>query len=118
MNSPDLFEILHHRLVVSCQAEGDSPFNSPEGVAMFAQLAEQNGAAAIRSEGIAKTRAIVERVSLPVIGTGENAISGWHRLYYRLVCGGGGTADNQLRHYRDRRHAEIASGPRRLARRP
>ena len=68
MNSPDLFEILHHRLVVSCQAEGDSPFNSPEGVAMFAQLAEQNGAAAIRSEGIAKTRAIVERVSLPVIG--------------------------------------------------
>ena len=35
---------------------------------MFAQVAEQNGAAAIRSEGIAKTRTIVERVSLPVIG--------------------------------------------------
>ena len=68
MKSSDLFETLRHRLVVSCQAEGDSPFNSPEGVAMFAQVAEQNGAGAIRSEGIAKTRSIVERVSVPVVG--------------------------------------------------
>ena len=35
---------------------------------MFALAAQQNGAAAIRSEGIAKTRKIVETVSLPVIG--------------------------------------------------
>ncbi|MGK7912976.1 MAG: N-acetylmannosamine-6-phosphate 2-epimerase [Synechococcus sp.] len=68
MNIAELFESLHHRLIVSCQAEGDSPFNSPEGVAMFAQLAEQNGAAAIRSEGTAKTREIVNRVSVPAIG--------------------------------------------------
>ncbi|MEL7083088.1 MAG: N-acetylmannosamine-6-phosphate 2-epimerase [Cyanobacteria bacterium P01_A01_bin.3] len=68
MNTAELFESLHHRLIVSCQAEGDSPFNSPEGVAMFAQVAERNGSAAIRSEGTAKTQAIVKRVSVPTIG--------------------------------------------------
>ncbi|WP_017325095.1 N-acetylmannosamine-6-phosphate 2-epimerase [Synechococcus sp. PCC 7336] len=67
-NWGDLLQSLRHRLVVSCQAEGESPFNSPEGVAMFARAAEQNGAAAIRTEGVAKTRKIVETVSLPVIG--------------------------------------------------
>ena len=68
MNTAELFDIIRYRLIVSCQAEGDSPFNTPEGVAMFAQLAEQNGAAAIRSEGIAKTRKIVEQVAIPSIG--------------------------------------------------
>ena len=42
---------------------------------MFAQLAEQNGAAAIRSEGAAKTREIVERVSVPVIGLVKSQFS-------------------------------------------
>lgn len=55
-------------LIVSCQAEGDSPFNSPEGVAMFAKTAVQNGAVAIRSQGIAKTKKIIESVNVPVIG--------------------------------------------------
>ena len=56
------------RLIVSCQAEGDSPFNNPEGVAAFAISAAMGGAAAIRSEGVKKTRRIVESVGLPVIG--------------------------------------------------
>lgn len=55
-------------LIVSCQAEGDSPFNSPEGVAMFAQAAVQGGAVGIRSEGLAKTRRILKTVTVPVIG--------------------------------------------------
>lgn len=55
-------------LIVSCQAEDDSPFNSPEGVAMFAKAAEQNGAVAIRSQGVEKTKRIIETVNLPVIG--------------------------------------------------
>lgn len=63
-----LLEQIKGGLVVSCQAEGDSPFNSPEGVAMFAMAARMGGAAAIRSEGVAKTRRIVESVDLPVIG--------------------------------------------------
>lgn len=56
------------KLIVSCQAEGDSPFNNPEGVSWFAISAAMGGAAAIRSEGTAKTRKIVESVNLPVIG--------------------------------------------------
>lgn len=56
------------KLIVSCQAEGESPFNNPEGVSWFAISAAIGGAAAIRSEGVAKTRRIVESVDLPVIG--------------------------------------------------
>ena len=56
------------KLVVSCQAEGDSPFNNPEGVSGFAISAAMGGAAAIRSEGARKTRRIVESGGLPVIG--------------------------------------------------
>lgn len=59
---------IKNSLIVSCQAEGDSPFNSPEGVAMFAKSVVSGGAAAIRSEGIEKTRKIIESVSVPVIG--------------------------------------------------
>jgi len=56
------------KLIVSCQAEGNSPFNSPQGVSWFAISAAMGGAAAIRSEGVAKTRRIIESVDLPVIG--------------------------------------------------
>lgn len=64
----EIFLKLKHKLVVSCQAEGNSPFNSPEGVTMFAIAAQQGGASAIRSEGIHKTKKIIDNVSLPVIG--------------------------------------------------
>ncbi len=66
MNS--IFNQLQKRLIVSCQAEGDSPFNSPQGVLMFAKAAIMGGAAAIRSEGVAKTELIINNVSVPVIG--------------------------------------------------
>lgn len=66
--SSSLFLQLEQQLVVSCQAEGDSPFNSPDGVSAFAIAAWQGGAAGIRSEGVAKTKAIAECVPLPVIG--------------------------------------------------
>lgn len=59
---------LKHDLIVSCQAEGDSPFNSPEGVTMFAKSAIAGGAAGIRSEGIEKTKMILNTVDVPVIG--------------------------------------------------
>ncbi|MEM6446181.1 MAG: putative N-acetylmannosamine-6-phosphate 2-epimerase [Cyanobacteria bacterium P01_D01_bin.123] len=65
--SPSL-ERLQHQLVVSCQAEGASPFNSPEGVALFARAAVQGGAAGIRTEGVEKTRKIVASVDVPTIG--------------------------------------------------
>lgn len=63
-----LFDILKNNLIVSCQAEGDSPFNSPEGVTMMAKSAKLGGAVGIRSEGIEKTKMILSEVKLPTIG--------------------------------------------------
>lgn len=59
---------IEHGLIVSCQAEFESPFNSPESVTMFAKAAILAGAVGIRSEGIAKTKMILESVNVPVIG--------------------------------------------------
>ncbi len=53
---------------VSCQAEGHSPFNSPQGGSLFAQAAVQGDVIAIRSEGLAKTQQILADVTVPVIG--------------------------------------------------
>jgi len=59
---------LKGELIVSCQAEGDDPFNTPEYVALFAKAAQMGGAKGIRSEGIDKIKAIKKAVNLPVIG--------------------------------------------------
>lgn len=64
----DIIKRLKGNLIVSCQAEGNSPFNSPEGVTMFAKAAIMGGATAIRSEGIAKTKMIIEQTNVSVIG--------------------------------------------------
>lgn len=64
----EIFKSLKNGLIVSCQAEDDSPFNSPEAVVMFAKAAVQGGAAAIRSEGVEKTKMILTQVHVPVIG--------------------------------------------------
>ncbi len=63
-----IFSKLKNQLIVSCQAEGDSPFNNPEDVAKFAVCAEMGGAAAIRTEGVEKAKAIRKKVGLPLIG--------------------------------------------------
>jgi N-acylglucosamine-6-phosphate 2-epimerase len=71
----NFLEIVKNRLIVSCQAEGDSPFNSPEGVTAFAIAAKQGGAVAIRSEGVEKTAMIVQKLGLPVIGLVKSAFA-------------------------------------------
>jgi N-acylglucosamine-6-phosphate 2-epimerase len=63
-----IFTNIKSGLIVSCQAEGDSPFNNPEDVAKFALTAQMGGAVAIRTEGVAKAKAIKQQVSLPLIG--------------------------------------------------
>jgi len=65
---PEILLKLKNRLVVSCQAEGDSPFNSPEGIAMMALAARQGGAAGLRIEGIEKIKRVKQTNNLPVIG--------------------------------------------------
>jgi N-acylglucosamine-6-phosphate 2-epimerase len=65
---PAIVESLRHGLIVSCQAEGDDPFNRPEYVALFARAAAMGGACAIRACGADSVAAIKQAVSLPVIG--------------------------------------------------
>lgn len=68
MEKSELFLQLKHKLIVSCQATEGDPFDKPEYVALFAKAAQYGGAAGIRSQGIEKTKKIVESVPLPVIG--------------------------------------------------
>ena len=63
-----LFSLIKNGLIVSCQAQQGDFFNTPYRVAMFARAAEKGGAVAIRSEGIDKTRKIINSVKIPVIG--------------------------------------------------
>ncbi len=71
----DFFYQVKNQLIVSCQAEGDSPFNSPQGVTNFAIAAKQGGAVAIRTEGVEKAIMIVQKVGLPVIGLVKSAFA-------------------------------------------
>lgn len=64
----DIFQELKGKLIVSCQAEDESPFNSPEGVGAFAECAVQGGAAAIRSCGVEKTDYLIRHINVPIIG--------------------------------------------------
>lgn len=64
-----LLEQLRGGMIVSCQAEGDDPFNAnPEYMALFARAAEMGGAIGIRTQGIEKLKAIKRATKLPVIG--------------------------------------------------
>ena len=66
MNS--IIERLKNCIIVSCQSEGDDPFNTnPEYMALFARAAGMGGARGIRTEGIEKLKAIKRTVNLPVI---------------------------------------------------
>lgn len=68
MDSKDLFNSIKHGVIVSCQADEGDPFNSPEGVTLFAKAAVLGGAVGIRSQGIKKTKMIIASVNVPVIG--------------------------------------------------
>lgn len=57
-----------HGLVVSCQTEGDDPFNSPQFMAKFALAAKMGGAVGVRTEGIENIRTFHAEVDLPLIG--------------------------------------------------
>ena len=65
----NLLEKLKNCIIVSCQSEGDDPFNAdPKYMALFARAAEMGGAKGIRTQGIEKLKAIKQAVKLPVIG--------------------------------------------------
>lgn len=70
MNKEDpIIQQLRNAMIVSCQAEGDDPFNSdPMYMGLFAKAAEMGGAKGIRSEGLEKISAIKNVTKLPIIG--------------------------------------------------
>lgn len=67
MKKDQILNKLKGSFVVSCQAEGDDPFNTPQYLSLFAQAAKMGGAKGIRSEGIDKIQGIMNSVDLPMI---------------------------------------------------
>lgn len=63
-----LLDELKYGLIVSCQAEGNDPFNTPQGISLFARAAVMGGAVGIRTEGIEKIKSVISDVNVPVIG--------------------------------------------------
>jgi len=55
-------------LIVSCQADAESPFVAPEFIRAFALAAVQGGARGLRLEGAANIRAVRGVTALPIIG--------------------------------------------------
>lgn len=74
----ELLSKIRHGLIVSCQSEGDDPFNHPDLLAKFARAAQLGGAAAIRAQGVENIKAIRNEVDIPIIGITKGEFSnGW-----------------------------------------
>ncbi len=59
---------MYHGLIVSCHADKDEPFDTPEFVAGFARAAEMGGAVALRIAGVENIRAVKSHTKLPIVG--------------------------------------------------
>jgi N-acylglucosamine-6-phosphate 2-epimerase len=66
--SPFDISNLRGGLIVSCQSEGEDPFNRAESIARFARAAEMGGAVGIRARQAENIAAVKAAVELPVIG--------------------------------------------------
>lgn len=63
-------------LIVSCQADAESPFHAPHFIRAFAQAAVRGGAAGLRLEGVANLAAVREDTALPIIGLIKRPVAG------------------------------------------
>lgn len=59
---------LKRGLIVSCQAEEGSPFNSPQFIAAFAKAAELGGAIGVRVRSPENVQAVAKVIKIPIIG--------------------------------------------------
>jgi N-acylglucosamine-6-phosphate 2-epimerase len=64
-------------LIVSVQAEADSPLNTPDAIALLARVAVANGAVGLRAEGSARLGAVRRAVDVPLIGIVKRAYPGY-----------------------------------------
>jgi N-acylglucosamine-6-phosphate 2-epimerase len=64
-------------LIVSVQAEADSPLNAPDAIALLCRVAVANGAAGLRVEGSARIGAARRVATVPLIGIVKRAYAGF-----------------------------------------
>ena len=72
-----VLEALRGGLIVSVQAEADSPLDAPETIALLSRIAVANGAAGVRVEGSARLGAARRAVSAPIVGIVKRAYQGF-----------------------------------------
>ncbi|HEY4440411.1 MAG TPA: hypothetical protein VGN14_08120, partial [Candidatus Elarobacter sp.] len=70
-------EPLRGGLVVSVQAEADSPLNDPAAIALLSRVAVANGARGLRVEGLARIGAVRRAVTVPLIGIVKRLYPGY-----------------------------------------
>jgi len=68
---------LRGRLIVSVQAEAQSPLDAPDAIALLSRVAVANGAAGIRAEGLARLGAVRRAVPVPIVGLVKRAYAGF-----------------------------------------
>ncbi|MGC8654734.1 MAG: N-acetylmannosamine-6-phosphate 2-epimerase [Candidatus Kryptoniota bacterium] len=64
---------LQRGLIVSCQAEEGSPFNSPQFIAAFARAAEMGGAIGVRIRDPENIAVVKREVKIPIIGLSKGS---------------------------------------------
>jgi N-acylglucosamine-6-phosphate 2-epimerase len=70
-----ILDRLAGNLIVSCQAQADSPLNTPDVIAAIAAATVQRGAVGVRIEGPDRVRAVRDRLpDIPLIGLWKQQI--------------------------------------------
>jgi N-acylglucosamine-6-phosphate 2-epimerase len=77
MTIDDLIQLLHHGLIVSCQAPVDSPLHEPKIIAAMAQASVNNGALGVRIDTPCYINAVREKLTVPIIGLWKQVIPGY-----------------------------------------
>lgn len=68
--------LIHHGLVVSCQAPAHSPLHDPSVIAAMAQAAINQGAVGVRIDSPAHIQAVRSQITAPIIGLWKQTIAG------------------------------------------
>lgn len=72
-----LLDRLRGGLIVSVQARADSALDDPQVLAAMARAAQDNGAVALRIQGVRNLRAVRARVEIPIVGIIKRAYAGF-----------------------------------------